>query len=404
MLYAKLSSFCTKIGSGATPKGGASVYVESGVALIRSQNVYNLTFSQKGLTHITDDAAKKLAGVTVISGDVLLNITGDSVARVCMVPDDVLPARVNQHVAIIRTKRNLSPLYLMYYLASPYMQSYMLNLARGKGASRNALTKGMIENFIIPSKSIEEQNNIVSILSTYDDLIENNNKRIQILEKMAENLYKEWFVRFRFPGHETAVFENGIPRGWKRVKLNDMIDFNPSIKKTDSIEYKIIPMSALSTSSFLIDDSLYEVTDKLEGCRSCNGDTLLARITPCLENGKTGFVYGLKDGEVVGGSTEFIVMRAKTISPFLVYFIARDPLFRNYAIASMNGADGRQRVKVKKLEKLQWIRPARNVNSEFNEKCGFLFELIYKLHGKNKNLIRQRDLLLPRLMNGTLEI
>ena len=98
----KLKDCCLKIGSGATPKGGASVYIDEGVSLIRSQNVYNLNFSYSGLAHINDEAAEKLKGVTVYSRDVLLNITGDSVARTCMVPDDVLPARVNQHVSIIR--------------------------------------------------------------------------------------------------------------------------------------------------------------------------------------------------------------------------------------------------------------------------------------------------------------
>ena len=115
----KLGDCCVKIGSGATPKGGATVYIESGTALIRSQNVYNLKFDYQGLTYVTEDAAKKLNGVTIQEKDVLLNITGDSVARVCMVPNNVLPARVNQHVAIIRTSENLLPEYLLYYLASP---------------------------------------------------------------------------------------------------------------------------------------------------------------------------------------------------------------------------------------------------------------------------------------------
>ena len=163
-------------------------------------------------------------------------------------------------------------------------------------------------------------------------------------------------------------------------------------------------MSALSNTGLLIDDSLYETSGKLEGSRSCNGDTLVARITPCLENGKTGFVQGLKPGEVVGGSTEFIVMRAKVISRLLVYFIARDPLFRGFAIASMNGADGRQRVKVEKLKRTQWIKPDGHINAAFEEKCEPIFGLIYKLYRENKNLTKQRDMLLPRLMSGKLEV
>lgn len=181
--YIRLGDVCTKIGSGATPKGGATAYIDEGTSFIRSQNIYNLEFSHEGLVHITEDAAKKLNGVVVQKDDVLINITGDSVARTCMVPDAVLPARVNQHVAIVRPDSNrLNPRFLNYYLTSPYMQSLMLGLAVGKGASRNAMTKDMIANFDILCPPIEIQESIVGILSTYDALIENNQRQIKLLE------------------------------------------------------------------------------------------------------------------------------------------------------------------------------------------------------------------------------
>lgn len=222
----KLKDVCYKIGSGATPKGGATVYIDSGVSFIRSQNVYNLHFDYDGLTHITNEAAKKLAGVTIENEDVLINITGDSVARTCIVPDNVLPARVNQHVAIIRPDRNiLRPRFLNYYLASPYMQAHMLGLAVGKGASRNAMTKDMIGNFDIPCPKIEKQDRIISILSAYDDLIENNQKQIKLLEEAAQRLYKEWFVDLHFPGYENVKVVDGVPEGWKKEKLEDVITY-----------------------------------------------------------------------------------------------------------------------------------------------------------------------------------
>jgi len=215
--YVRLGDVCSKIGSGATPKGGATVYIDSGISLIRSQNVYNLEFSYDGLAHITEDAAEKLNGVTVIKNDVLLNITGDSVARTCIVPESVLPARVNQHVAIVRpNQEEVNPLFLNYYLASPYMQSFMLGLAVGKGASRNAMTKDMIANFEVPCPPIDIQESIVSILSAYDNLIENNQKQIKLLEEAAQRLYKEWFVDLRFPGSEDTPIVDGVPERWTR--------------------------------------------------------------------------------------------------------------------------------------------------------------------------------------------
>lgn len=222
----KLKDCCIKIGSGSTPKGGSTVYIDSGTSLIRSQNVYNLSFNYNGLTHITEDAAKKLNGVTILKNDILLNITGDSVARTCIVPDDVLPARVNQHVAIVRVDgKIISSNYLSYYLASPKMQAHMLSLAVGKGASRNAMTKQMIENFEIPCPPIEVQHRIATILSRYDSLIENYQKQIKLLEEAAQRLYKEWFVELRFPGHENTKMVDGLPEGWERKAVSQLGEY-----------------------------------------------------------------------------------------------------------------------------------------------------------------------------------
>ena len=232
----KLGDVCQKIGSGATPKGGSTVYVDEGISFIRSQNVYNLLFNYDGLTFITDEAAQKLKGVTVLPNDVLINITGDSVARTCVVPADVLPARVNQHVAIIRPDHKiLNPFFLDYYLASPYMQAHMLGLAVGKGASRNAMTKDMIAGFDIPCPPIEEQEEIVRVLSAYDSLIENNRKQIKLLEEAAQRLYKEWFIDLRFPGYETTPVHDGVPEGWEIATVEDLCSLRKKALSPDTI-------------------------------------------------------------------------------------------------------------------------------------------------------------------------
>ena len=168
-----LGDVCTKIGSGATPTGGRDVYLEEGLyTLIRSQNVYNDGFHREGLVFIGDHHADELKNVEVFEKDVLLNITGDSVARVCQVASDVLPARVNQHVAIIRPDSlNLDSGYLRYFLVSPEMQTMLLSWA-GSGGTRNALTKGMIESLEIPLPPLSEQRAIAHVLETLDDKIE----------------------------------------------------------------------------------------------------------------------------------------------------------------------------------------------------------------------------------------
>lgn len=257
----RLGDVCTKIGSGATPRGGNSVYLDQGeVALIRSQNVYNDGFHHDGLVYLTDMHADQLANVEVERQDVLLNITGDSVARACQVDPDVLPARVNQHVAIIRPDpQQLWPRYLRFFLVSPKMQAHMLQLA-GAGATRNALTKGMIESFEIPApRDVDEQQAIACILGSLDDKIELNRQLNQTLEATARAIFKSWFVDFdpvrakaigqKPPGHKPEIaalfpdsFEDSelgeIPKGWRVASLTDGVDvIGGGTPKTSHPEY-----------------------------------------------------------------------------------------------------------------------------------------------------------------------
>ena len=194
----RLGELCTKIGSGATPRGGKEVYLNEGpCSLIRSQNVYNNRFSRAGLVFITERMSTELNNVEVLPGDVLLNITGDSVARACQVPPDVLPARVNQHVAILRPDASkLSARFLRYFLVSPRTQTLLLSWARS-GGTRNALTKGMIESLdICAPADVTVQRSIAHILGTLDDKIELNRRMNETLEAMARALFKSWFVDF----------------------------------------------------------------------------------------------------------------------------------------------------------------------------------------------------------------
>lgn len=188
----KLGDICTKIGSGATPRGGKDAYCDKGITLVRSQNVLDFSFSDSGLAFINEEQAAKLNNVEVLSGDVLLNITGDSVARACMMDDSFLPARVNQHVAIIRGKNDIViNRYLLYFLQ--WQKSHLLQLASG-GATRNALTKGMIEQLEIELPSLEQQKTIVAILGSLDDKIALNNKINENLEQQAQTIFRKMFL------------------------------------------------------------------------------------------------------------------------------------------------------------------------------------------------------------------
>ena len=223
-------------------------------ALIRSQNVYNAGFNRDGLAFIGEEQADTLRNVEVLPDDVLLNITGDSVARVCQVVPDVLPARVNQHVAIIRPdSASLNPDYLRYYLASPETQTLLLSWA-GSGGTRNALTKGMVESLEVPLPPLPEQCAIAHILGTLDDKIELNRRMNETLEAMARALFKSWFVNFdpvrakmegrwgqgeSLPGLPAEYYDlfperlvdselGEVPEGWQVKGLRDVIEIYDS--------------------------------------------------------------------------------------------------------------------------------------------------------------------------------
>jgi type I restriction enzyme S subunit len=165
----ELGEVTTKIGSGATPKGGNSSYKESGISLVRSLNVYDVGFIKRNLAYIDEVQAKKLDIVTLIEGDVLLNITGASIARCCVVPNEILPARVNQHVTILRPKRELiGSSFLHYCLISKFNKDRLLKISRASGATREALTKVFLTSFtVFIPKSISDQKDIVAKLDAF---------------------------------------------------------------------------------------------------------------------------------------------------------------------------------------------------------------------------------------------
>ena len=408
MEYIKLKNACSKIGSGSTPKGGASVYIDEGTSLIRSQNVYNLSFSYKGLAYINEEAAQKLRGVTIKKNDILINITGDSVARTCIVPDDVIPARVNQHVAIIRPNNKiLNPFYLSYYLASPFMQATMLNHAVGKGASRNAMTKEMIGNYLVPQPCIFIQEKIVGILKNYDNLIENNHKRIKLLEQMAENLYKEWFVRFRFPGYEDVEFENGIPKGWEILRANQLFDI--TIGKTPDrkifeyfsnipeCNYPWISISDMrSASTFVFKTKEYLTFNAVNKCNV----KIIPKNTVLVS-------FKLTVGQVAITTSDMCTNEA------IAHFTTDNTTMREYIYLYLkkfqysdlgNTSSIGTAVNSKIIKNMKIILPSSELLNQFHDYVYSIFEEIRLLNETNSNLTKQRDMLLPRLMSGKLEV
>lgn len=178
-----LEQICSKIGAGATPKGGRKVYTKEGCSLIRSMNVHRCFFKYDDLAHITPSAAEILKGVTIHENDVLFNITGASIARCCVVPKDVIPARVNQHVAILRIQDYVLPDFLSYALNSEMHQKQLLVIGE-TGSTRQALTKEDLKKHQVAFPSIEEQRRIIEKLDAAS-------RKISELEDHYSTIYKE---------------------------------------------------------------------------------------------------------------------------------------------------------------------------------------------------------------------
>ena len=396
----RLGDVCSKIGSGATPSGGKEAYKGGDYHLIRSQNVLDFAFSKDGLASINDEQANKLKNVEIIQGDVLLNITGDSVARCCIVPSEILPARVNQHVEIIRPrKEELDNHYLLYYLQ--HYKRQLLQIASA-GATRNAITKAMIENLILPCpKRLADQHRIASILSSLDRKIELNNKINADLEEMAQAIFKNWFVDFEpFKDGKFVDSELGmIPEGWKVGTLGD-ITKNKSAKVKERNDVKVL--SPVTTGELVLSEEYF------------TKQVFSSSIAKYKIVNKGDFAYNPARVNIGSlGRNEFDFDGC--VSPVYVVFSVLDgyenyfDLFRKTdffkdSVASLAIGGVRQSLSYDDLSSIEVIIPSENAVEEFNNLYNQMKKTIKANKLENSRLSLLRDTLLPRLMSGELEV
>ena len=394
----RLGDVCSKIGSGATPSGGKEAYKGGDYHLIRSQNVLDFAFSKDGLASINDEQANKLKNVEIIQGDVLLNITGDSVARCCIVPSEILPARVNQHVAIIRPrKEELDNHYLLYYLQ--YYKRQLLQIASA-GATRNAITKAMIENLILPCpKSLDDQRRIASILSSLDRKIELNNKINADLEEMAQAIFKNWFVDFEpFKDGKFVDSELGmIPEGWK---------------VGSPYEYVKVVYGAPYKSAKFNDNGEGLPLIRIRDLKDCNPQFYTPEILPQTEYVNMGDIVAGMDAEFVPhiwkGNTGLLNQRVCKLMPqqtsisnlFVLYLMKPELEFvQSYktgtTVSHLGKAD---------IDKFVVVLPPLKVVEECSKILDSILQRIKNISAESRTLSTLRDTLLPRLMSGELEI
>jgi len=361
-------------------------------------------------------------------GDVLLTTEAPLGCIATLDRDGICTA---QRLLTLRGKQGvLHNEYLKYYLQSAEGQHELLS--RASGSTVQGIKRSEFKNIEISLPDFLTQQKIATILTSLDDKIELNQRMNKTLEEMAQALFKCWFVdfeptrakmagespesictRLKITPEILALFPNKldesasvpIPEGWGISSLDQFIEFNPRERLVKGEEAPYLEMSALPINSCWPNPPVQR--EFKSGTKFRNGDTLLARITPCLENGKTAYVNCLNDNEIAWGSTEYYVMRPKQGIPSeMVYLIARDPEFRACAISSMTGTSGRQRAQKNVIEAYEYALPTieSDLFMTFGEVAASLFSQIKNNALEMESLSQLRDTLLPKLLSGEISV
>jgi type I restriction enzyme S subunit len=382
MAVVKLADICQKIGSGATPRGGKEAYRAEGIALVRSQNVLDFSFSSDGLAYINDEQADKLRNVGLQSGDVLLNITGDSVARACLMDDDYLPGRVNQHVAIIRVDESKAVnSYLLYYLQ--WRKSHLLQLASA-GATRNALTKGMIEQLEIDLPSLDEQRKVVGILDSIQNKIKLNHEINDNLLWQAQALYKDRFI-------DLKPFNGKMPPDWQLGTVSEIIELHDS---------KRIPLSSRERANLTKIYPYYGATSVMDYVDRYlfDGIYLLLGEDGTVVDDKGFPILQYVEGKFWVNNHAHIITGKNGFTVETLYL-----LFSLTNVRSIVTGAVQPKISQANLNNVSVVIPSKAELSTFNSIVQPIFSQIRNLRAESDRLTSTRDILLPRLMSGEID-
>ena len=416
-------------------------YTETGYPMVRVVDIKNGELDLKNTKRVTKDIYEDFSkGRSPQIGDLIISRVG-SYGNISYVSKNEKFCLGQNTAFIIPNEKNS---YLYYALISPFVQQQINDMA--VGAVQKTISLKSIKNLKIPYPELNIRNIISKKLRVIDNRISTNDKINQTLEKMSQTLFKSWFVDFDpvidnaldagnpipetlqsrtelrqkvrnstdfkplpaeirslFPSEFEETELGWVPKGWTLKSVAKSININPSLKLPKNKIAKYVDMKSLPTQGYSISDIIEKPYSG--GAKFQNNDTLFARITPCLENGKTGFVDFLDEKETAFGSTEFIVMRGTPQVHYLyVACLARESNFRLHAIQNMIGSSGRQRVQNSCFDSFYIAIPTPAVMSLFSGKVSSYFDKMYFCNLENKSLTALRDTLLPKLISGELSL
>lgn len=369
---------------------------------IRSRDIKAGKIYLDDVAFIDEEIKKRINKYIINTGDVAITIVANIGDIGYATPDcDGINLTENAVRLTDFDKSIVFSKYLSYYLSQPSMKQYMENLAAGAAQAKLGIYK--IEKMKVQLPDVSIQKAVVDIIEKYDNLIEVNNKRIKVLEQMAENLYKEWFVRFRFPGYETAEFENGIPKGWEYCtveSLSSVLQRGISPDYDDEGRLTVISQKCIRQNIMDIRESRQQTKPFKSELNLIDGDTVICS-TGTGTLGRVGQVYGEYPDTTIDSHVTLVRAR-KNIGKHFLYWTLKEmqPWFMNMGIGSTN----QQELYRGTIKNAKALRPSFELMAQFERAIDPIHRNIILLIKNQESLIRQRDLLLPRLMSGKLEV
>ena len=369
----------------------------TGIVFIRGGDISNGLIDEENLRTITEEVSRPYARTILRGGEVVISLVGNP-GQVAVVPGRLAGANLARQAGLIALRPEIDAAYIKYYLMSPPGKAELFQ--RTQGAVQQVINLSDLKRVKVRLPSRQVQEGIVFVLSAYDDLIENNRRRIALLEEAARLLYREWFVHFRFPGHEHVKITDGMPAGWARRALGDVVEVvKNTVKPSDFMEGDIhIGLGHIPRRSFTLAE--WESAEDLSSgkTRFEESDILFCKIRPYFH--KVGFT--LRSGLT---SSDALVWRVKDTEewPLVVCETSSDHFV---AVASKTVREGSKmpRADWKVLRKYSIPKPPVGLLGIFNDTVNPITAQCKALALQNRALIEARDLLLPRLMNGEIAV
>ena len=398
MEYVKLKDITTKITKGTTPSNIGDSFTDEGINYFRSEMLGKAKYLDKssGMMFISESTHNKLKRSQIEADDILFSMAGIYLGKLAIVKDEDVPANTNQAVALIRFNKGVNIDYLYYFMIQKSFNAYV-NCMSAQAAQPNINLK-QIGNLQIALPTDEQQKRIDGILSAYDNLIENNNKRIKLLEQMAESLYKEWFVRFRFPGYEDVEFEEKKPRSWQ-VGTEDKKHFAPTIFRYD--EFGTIGSFVRGkniTAAQMIEENIPVISAGLQPSGYHNEANVFGEnLTISASGANAGYLqYNLND--IWAADCSYYQDNAT------IWFVYNTLKYLQPVISNLQCGAAQPHVYPKNINSLCILIPTEELIHKYNDFVKPYYDEIKVLNQHNQLLTQQRDMLLPRLMSGKLEV